>query len=417
MERPFPAYQGDEPFAFICYAHDDDEVVYPELVRLREQGVNIWYDEGISPGAEWSDVLADRIKNCSSFLYYVSPRSVASEICRQELLFAQEGSCEILAVHLEHTDLPDGLRLRLGHRQAVMRYEQSSEMYEEKLLAALPQAQTGVRTLDETPTRSRPGTSHRTGVLAGAGALIVAVVALVWYLNPMAPSAIDSSPSILVLPFENLSPLEENAFFAAGLHEDLLTYLSQIEELTVISRTSSIALAKTGKTIPEMAAQVDVAHVLEGSVRRDGGRVKITVQLIEAERDRHFWAQTYDRQLTDIFDVQRDIAEAISRELQLRLDAELIARFAQAPTDNLAAYDLFLRGRGRLDGRVKEFDQAVALFERAVALLHDPRGRRIYDTEPCSALTRDVWAAVCREEDCTEVRNWPYGIQSDTIRP
>ena len=105
MQSPFRPYQGDEPFVFICYAHDDDEVVYPELVRLREQGINVWYDEGISPGAEWTEVLADRIKNCSCFLYYISPGSIASEHCRQELLFAQGESCEILAVHLEQTDL------------------------------------------------------------------------------------------------------------------------------------------------------------------------------------------------------------------------------------------------------------------------------------------------------------------------
>ncbi|MEJ2132587.1 MAG: toll/interleukin-1 receptor domain-containing protein, partial [Gammaproteobacteria bacterium] len=89
MERPFRPYEGSDAFVFVCYAHDDDEVVYSDLQRLADQGINLWYDEGISPGTEWSDAIAERIRNCSTFLYCVSPRSVASEYCRQELRFAQ----------------------------------------------------------------------------------------------------------------------------------------------------------------------------------------------------------------------------------------------------------------------------------------------------------------------------------------
>ena len=89
LQRPFPAYQGDQPYVFICYAHDDAELIYPELERLRDQGINIWYDEGVSPGAEWEEELAKRIERCAIFLYYVSQRSVESEHCRRELNFAQ----------------------------------------------------------------------------------------------------------------------------------------------------------------------------------------------------------------------------------------------------------------------------------------------------------------------------------------
>ena len=93
MERPFSAYEGTEPFIFVCYAHDDAELVYPEITRLRDAGFRIWYDEGISPGSEWSETLAQRIQQCSVFLYFVTPRSVEREHCRVEVNFAFEQRC------------------------------------------------------------------------------------------------------------------------------------------------------------------------------------------------------------------------------------------------------------------------------------------------------------------------------------
>ena len=140
MERPFQAYQGDEPYVFVCYAHEDADAVYPEIAWLHDHGVKIWYDEGISPGSEWPDALAKAIKGCHLFLYYVSPRAGASEHCRRELNFALDQSRVTLAVHLEETDLPDGLNLSLGNRQAILRYELAREVYRTKLVSAVEQA-------------------------------------------------------------------------------------------------------------------------------------------------------------------------------------------------------------------------------------------------------------------------------------
>lgn len=144
MPRPFPAYEGDEPYVFVCYSHDDSALVYPELIRLRDTGFNLWYDEGIAPGSEWSETLARHIRGCAAFLYFVSPRSVASEHCRREVNFllnlAEAGG--LLAVHLEPTDLPDGLMLSLSNRQAILKYEDPRPAYESKLARAVRQAQT-----------------------------------------------------------------------------------------------------------------------------------------------------------------------------------------------------------------------------------------------------------------------------------
>ena len=123
MERPFPAYKGDEPYIFICYAHVDSEIVYPELVWLDEQGCNIWYDEGISPGEEWTEELAQAIRGASHLLYFVTPHSTESRKCRDEINYALDLDIHLLIVHLKETQLSEGLKLSLGLSQAILRYE------------------------------------------------------------------------------------------------------------------------------------------------------------------------------------------------------------------------------------------------------------------------------------------------------
>jgi hypothetical protein len=136
MERPFPAYQGDDPYIFVCYAHDDAEVVYAEITRLRGEGLNIWYDEGISPGSTWRDEVALALTQCSVFLYYVTARSVASINCLNEVNFCLSRERKILSVHLEETELPLGLELSLSAMQAIFRADHTSEAYQTKLLAS-----------------------------------------------------------------------------------------------------------------------------------------------------------------------------------------------------------------------------------------------------------------------------------------
>ena len=137
MERPFPAYIGDAAYVFVCYAHEDAEVVYPELQRLHDRNVNIWYDEGISPGREWTQALADAIEGSSQFLYFVSQKSVVSRNCRNEIQYAAARDKPVVAVHLEPTELPGGLELSIGLAQAVMKYELSEADFERKMAAAL----------------------------------------------------------------------------------------------------------------------------------------------------------------------------------------------------------------------------------------------------------------------------------------
>ena len=137
MDKPEPAYSGTETYAFVCYSHRDKATVYAEIRSLQSQGVNVWYDEGIDAGLEWSDRLADAISGCSNFLYFVSPSSVASENCRREISFANHVDTAVTAIHLVPTDLPGGLQLSLGNRQGILKHELSADAYSKKLSQAL----------------------------------------------------------------------------------------------------------------------------------------------------------------------------------------------------------------------------------------------------------------------------------------
>jgi TolB-like protein/Flp pilus assembly protein TadD len=151
--------------------------------------------------------------------------------------------------------------------------------------------------------------------------------------------------SIAVLPFENLSDDKENAYFTEGVGEEILTDLAKIADLKVISRTS-VMQYKSGvsRNLREIGEQLGVAHVLEGSVQRTGGRVRVSAQLIDARTDAHLWAETYDRDLADVFAIQSEIAKAIADQLQAKLTDREKQVITAKPTDNLEAYDAYLRG-------------------------------------------------------------------------
>jgi TolB-like protein len=150
--------------------------------------------------------------------------------------------------------------------------------------------------------------------------------------------------SIAVLPFENRSRDADNAYFADAVQDEILTRLSKIADLKVISRTSTQHYKSTPANIPEIARQLGVAHILEGSVQKSGDAVRVNVQLIKAANDAHLWADTFDRNLTDILSVESEVAKAIADKLRAKLTGEEEQIIAAKPTDNPAAYDAYLRG-------------------------------------------------------------------------
>jgi TolB-like protein len=203
--------------------------------------------------------------------------------------------------------------------------------------------------------------TRRVWVLGLAGGCI-ALIALsgYWFWHPwktsqaVAVSVAAETPSpapiptksIAVLPFENFNDDKQNSSFVDGVQEEILTALAKVADLKVISRTSvSQFKASAPRNVREIAKLLGVAHILEGSVQRDGGRVRVTAQLIDALTDTHTWAEHYDRELADVFAIQSELAEQIVSQLQVRLSPEEKAVIEERPTNDLQAYDRYVRAR------------------------------------------------------------------------
>jgi TolB-like protein len=219
------------------------------------------------------------------------------------------------------------------------------------------------------------------GLAAGLPTLMFGVLTGVFYFKAKtaeetlaASQQAEFDRSIAVLPLTNMSPDEENAFFADGVHEDILTNLSKIEELLVIARTSTLRYRNTVKGLSEVGAELNVRYLVEGSVRRAANQVRVTVQLIDTQTEGHVWAENYDRSLDNIFAIQSEIAEAIADQLHAELSPEEVARIERLPTASQDAYDAYKQGSvdgGRLDKlyRATELDPTFAEAWAEIALL------------------------------------------------
>ena len=176
-----------------------------------------------------------------------------------------------------------------------------------------------------------------------------------------------SEKSIAVLPFENRSEDKANAYFAEGVQDEILTRLSKIADLKVISRTSTQHYKSAPENLPEIAKQLGVAHILEGSVQKSGDAVRVNVQLIKAANDSHVWAETFDRKLTDIFSVESDVAKAIADQLRAHITRQEEQVIAAKPTKNIEAYDAYLRGRYFWNKRTSDgIKHAIEHFRQSI---------------------------------------------------
>ena len=291
--------------------------------RLTETGVSVGTSEYMSP----EQAMGERVLDARSDVYSLA--CVLYEMLAGEPPFTGRTALAVLAKRL--TDAaPPVRRLRetvpAGVEQALM-----------KALASVPADR-----------------------YASAAAFADALVK---------PAATRSRPrSVAVLPFVNLSADPENEYFADGITEDVIAHLSKIRELTVLSRTSVLPYRKRELSLREIGAKLQVATLLEGSVRRAGERVRIVAQLIDATTEQHLWAETYDRHLTDIFAIQTDVALHIAAALKAELTPDETTHIRREPTDDVEAYQLYLLGKHCLKRWTREgIDQGIRHFEQAVA--------------------------------------------------
>jgi TolB-like protein/Tfp pilus assembly protein PilF len=227
------------------------------------------------------------------------------------------------------------------------------------------------------PTAARARHRRRNVVMLVASGVVISAAAGFFLLPGVSARKIDKS--IAVLPFENRSDEKENAYFADGIQDDVLTNLSKIGDLKVISRTSVMPYRGKASNVREIGRALGVSTILEGSVRRVGNRVRVNVQLIDASNDEHIWAEDYDRDLTDVFAIQTDLAQKIARELQAKLSPTEKAQIERKSTENSEAYFAFLQAHDlctRPDKLRPTVEKAEQLYEQATRL--DPDFARAF---------------------------------------
>lgn len=232
-----------------------------------------------------------------------------------------------------------------------------------------------------------------------AGLLLAAWLGWSFWLAP------NRSPSIAVLPLINMSAVPENTFFSEGVHEDILTNLSRVDNLRVISRTTVSRYPDFPQSVQDIARELDVQYIVEGSVRRIGNHVRITVQLVDALEDRHLWARNYDRELVDVFGTQSQVARDITNSIQLEILPDSVGALEKMPTESVKAYDLYTRANSIHRGEAISEDayrRQRELLEAAVA--EDPdfaeAWARLNDhlDEMARTIVQDRWFGETEEE-------------------
>lgn len=316
MDRPFAAYKGSEPYVFVSYAHEDNDSVYAEIQWLKDQGFNIWYDEGISPGSEWHQELADRIDDCSLFLYFVTPRSARSEHCQREVHYAIDHGMQLLAVHLEETELPGGVDLSLSSIQAIIRHELSDLDYRIKLLKGTgDHIQRGMAQVSESSVTIL-GVSPKVCAMVGLTGLLIGGIITAMALWNSAPdpsvgsrqlirSTIDRpsnihDPELLRQPLA-LTKDGSSIVFAGQTEDGFQLFLRKLEELDPAPITSikvgSVVLPGPGNFSLSPDGQW-VAYLDGGDsatikkVRLSGGQPITLCEIEDGEFTGMDWGQT-----------------------------------------------------------------------------------------------------------------------------
>lgn len=418
MAQPLPVYRGEGQYVFVCYAHDDFDVVYPEIRWLQDQGVNVWYDEGITAGQVWRKEIGDALAGATHILFYISKNSLTSEHCDREMNLALDENKDILPIYLEDIELTSDLKVGFSRIQAL--YWTRAGTYRQNLLTAV--GPVGASSAPAVAVaRPRRRWALYTGLVVSAAVAVVVTVLLLrdGGTSPEPTESLladtersaspdedakatptgDAKPSIAVLPFENLSSLEENVYFAAGFHDYTISTLSKIKSLRVISRTSVMPYVDTGKSMKAIGEELNVHYVLEGSVQRAGAMVRINVQLIDAVRDEHLWAETYDQEFSasNVFGIQSDVATRIATSLEAHLSPQGEAKLATPLTENTEALKHYLLGRQLSARNCESVTEAIEHYQQAVTL--DPEFASAFaalalsyrdQIETCGLLTSQV---------------------------
>jgi len=316
---------------FVSYARADKARVAPLVAAIEAKGWSVWWDPEISPGQEFDDQIDAEIEAAKAVLVVWTAVSVVSRWVRGEAREAAERNI-LVPVRFEQARLP--MDVRAIHTTDLDGWNEDP---------ASPPAQEFLRALAAMIARSQAAQSAKEAAV-----------------SPAASSGRSAARfSICVLPFTNMSGDPEQEYFSDGITEDIITDLSKISSLSIISRNGSFLYKGKQVDIPKIARELKVTHVLEGSVRKAGGRVRISAQLIDGTVNNHVWAERYDRDASDIFALQDEISQAIVKALKVSLLPSEKKAIERRGTDSVEAHDLYLMAR-QIYVTYQEYDERSA---------------------------------------------------------
>jgi adenylate cyclase len=339
---------------FVSYARADRARVAPLVAAIEARGWSVWWDPDINPGQDFDHQIVAELKVATAVLVVWTPRSVQSRWVRGEARDGAERGI-LVPVRFDAAELPIDVRTLHTTDLDGWNGDSGSPLFEEVLraLGRLVVRQSGSEPRAVAMTAAPPSRD---------------------------PAAAPGRVSICVLPFANMSGDPEQEYFSDGITEDIITDLAKVSALSVIARNSAFVYKGQNVDATQVARELKVRHVLEGSVRKAGGRVRITAQLIDGSSNDHLWAERYDRILEDIFSLQDEISEAIVKALKLKLLPEERRAIERRGTDNVEAYNLYLMARqycvNGSDWASRPAEATVRLCTRAVEI--DPHYARAW---------------------------------------
>jgi TolB-like protein/Flp pilus assembly protein TadD len=388
------------PQVFISHSSKDKEVADAVCHHLESADIPCWMaPRNIEFGSDWTEAIMRGITACRVFVLVFSENANVSGHVRREVAKAFSLGLQVIPFRIEDTLPQSSLSyfLETVHwlDAVTAPLEKHLNSLTERVKKLLANGDSGTNIPVALPATAYPGLampSKSRGWIIGAGLTVTAavIVAAAWLYIAGDRTAQErsfsngslsevSAKSVAVLPFESISSSKDDGYFADGVQDEILNNLAKIAQLKVISRTSVMqyrADADAKRDMRQIAYALGVANVLEGTVRREGNRVRVSAQLVDARSDNAVWADSYDRDLTDIFTIQSEVAQTIAGKLSAALSPEEKQRIEAKPTKNLEAYDMYLKAKEKIvAAEIKEHGdpeepalEALSLLEQAVQL-------------------------------------------------
>jgi TolB-like protein/Tfp pilus assembly protein PilF len=369
---------GTSRSVFLSYASHDAETAKSICEYLERRGVSCWMaPRDVPAGALYADAIVRAINEAKALVVVLSQSAVASSHVGKEIERASSKKKKIIAFRIDPAQLTPALEYflsesqwidvpALGMQAALVKLAEAVK--QGSASSAQPTSVSGVKSDQHARSNNRRVAVMAVAVAIGVG-VAVALGVHFWSSNHSSVKApvTMADKSIAVLPFVDMSEKKDQEYFADGMAEEVLDLLEKVPGIRVIGRTSSFQFKGKNEDLRTVGTKLGVAYVLEGSVRKSGGRVRVTAQLIGTQNGSHLWSETYDEDVGDVLKLQDRIAAALVRALQVTVGADDLQ--SQPPVKNAEAYDLYLRGRHAIDRVDKPgLESAVGYFQQALEL-------------------------------------------------